>query len=200
MNATFDITDLLGIVWKHVWVVILAIVLGVAGVFLLSRSPAEADYETNTEILIFPTRQNNINFATMQDILLSKAVLNPAIKDYQPSDNSAKPTYTDLSKSVVASNTGGSQVISFATTDSSKANALALADSIAKSYMKQVKKDLPVRSVRLLTKPTVSTTEAPSLSKKKTILFGGGAGLFLGLVLAFAIEATQRLHKSNKKK
>jgi capsular polysaccharide biosynthesis protein len=199
MKSTFEINDLFKIIWKHIWVVILAIIVCIGGVFLLSKAPAEADYETNTEILVFPTRQNNINYATMQDMLLSKAVLGKAIKQYEPTNNEKKPTFDELTKTVVPANTGGSQVISFSTTDSNKTNALRLARSIAKVYMKQVKAQLPVHSVSMITKPTVSTKAAPSLSKKKTIVFGGGAGLFLGLILAFVIEATQRLRAAKKK-
>lgn len=195
MKSTFEINDLFRVIWKHAWIVIISIIAGTSGALLLSRTPIERNYETNTQILVFPASQNNINYATMQDLLLSKLVLGKAIKNYEPVNDAKKPNYSTLARSVITKNTGGSQAISFATKDPSKRNALGLAKSIADAYMKEAKATLPVRNVVLLTKPTINDTKAPSLSVKKTLVFGGGAGLFLGMVLAFVVEATQRLHK-----
>lgn len=202
MKSTFDIYDLFKIIWKHAWVVVASIAVCLIGLYIYNGRPTEAQYQADTQILVYPTTQNSINFATMSDLVQSKDVVSKAIKNYKSktaSDESDDLKYSDMKELLTVTGNGNSQAITISINQDSKRDTLLLSKVVADAFVAKAKKVLPVRSVSIISAPTLKAQEFTSISTRKLIVFGIGGGLFLGVVLAFVIEVTERLRKKSAK-
>lgn len=202
MKATFDIYDLFKIIWKHAWVVVASVVVCLGGLFIYNGRPTDTQYQADTQILVYPTTQNSINFATMSDLVQSKGVINKAIKTYKheaTGDTDSDVKYSDMKELLTTTGNGNSQVITISINQDSKRDTKLLSKAVADSFIDKAKKVLPVHIASIISAPTLKAAEFTSISTRKLVVFGVGGGLFLGIVLAFVIEVTEQLRKRSSK-
>lgn len=146
MKSTFSFYDIYKVILKHVWVVIISIIVCLGGLLVLSRTPVESQYQADTQVLVYPTKQNFINFATLADVVRSKDVLKRTMSKYNKTVDREKLKYSEFRDMVSTSGNGGSQVITISVAESTGKSAKKISRYLSESFVKVVKENLPVRS------------------------------------------------------
>ncbi len=209
MNKKFMLKDFMGILVKHWWVFLVSIIFCFAGLFLLNSKDAkteEMQFQTSTQVLVYPTKQNTISMATLSDVVKSKDVLSNPLKKYNHKFNGESLKYLELKKKLMTTGSGDSQVITIVVSDNTEEKSKYLVTEISKQFVKDVKNLFPVQKVSIISRATLlegnnsqeSMKAAKKLSTKKLVVFAIAAGLILGIVLSFTIEIAIIFLKKNK--
>lgn len=181
---------------------ILGFVLSLGVVFVF----VEPKYSSNVDILVNQKTNNaQVQYATQQadlqaintykDVLTKPIILTPVLKEIKRVDN-YQGNLSDLAKSIKVTNQTNSQVITVTVTDKNAYVAADVANIIGKVFTRKVKKMMQVDNVTIVSNAKVSTKPV-SPNKKIFALAGVVLGLFIGIVIAFIKEFTDKTVKDS---
>lgn len=193
-----DREDLLRVIvhrWKIVLLVLIAVELG-TGLYVMK---AQRVYQATATAFIHPVAADGTTQVsqevqvlaystftqTFTSLAQSRSLLNRAARQTNV-DRSGLTSYT-----VVPTALPGSTVIQLAVQGPDPATAAVLANQLVKDLEAVSKKYYPVYAVSQLDRAVASSTPV-SPRTSKDLLYGGAAGLILGLVLAALLGAWAR--------
>lgn len=172
--------------------------LGIVFVFI------EPKYSSNVDILVNQKTNNaQVQYATQQadlqaintykDVLTKPIILTPVLKEIKRTDN-YQGSLSDLAKSIKVTNQTNSQVVTVTVTDKNAYVAADVANIIGKVFTRKVKKMMQVDNVTIVSNAKVSTKPV-SPNKKLFALVGAVTGLFVGIIVLFIKEFTDKTVK-----
>lgn len=181
---------------------ILGFVLSLGTVFAF----VEPKYSSNVDILVNQkTNNEQVQYATQQadlqaintykDILTKPIILTPVLKEIKRTDN-YQGNLSNLAKSIKVTNQTNSQVITVTVTDKNAYVAADVANIIGKVFTRKVKKMMQVDNVTIVSNAKVSTKPV-SPNKKLFALVGAITGLFVGIIVLFIKEFTDKTVKDS---
>lgn len=200
MNTKLTLNDLIKIILRHLWVVIILMIVG-TGASLVLQPSESSSHTVMTQLIVSPKARYDISTATISDLIKSKKVLGVAVTEYNKGVESAadKVTYADLYDSLLVEVNGNSRMVTITAEEGSVKDAKRLVSGIAERAKIVADTDLPSWKTVIVTKATTMDKTAEGFSKKKAVVLGAGVGLFLGILLTFVLEAFQVKSKKHQK-
>lgn len=181
---------------------ILGLIISLITVFLF----VEPKYNSSIDILVNQKENNaQVQYAAQQadlqvintykDVLTKPIILTSVLKEVKRTDN-YQGNLSTLENSVKVSNQTNSQVITVSVTDKNAYVAADVANTIGKVFAKKVKKMMQVDNVTIVSNAKVSTKPV-SPNKKLFALVGAVTGLFVGIIVLFIKEFTDKTVKDS---
>lgn len=185
MDSTLDLSKLLHILKKNLWVLIglpiLFLVISAIITFLLMTSK----YQATTQILVNPKQTNdnmlqqNVQGTLQQVNTYAEIVTSPRILDKSAKKLDKKYTTEELEEKVNVESSAESQVIKVHVTDKDKGESEKIANTIAKEYRDEMPDIMNVDNVTILSD---ADNTAEKVSPKSVLNLV--VALFLGLIIA----------------
>ncbi|MDT0672416.1 YveK family protein [Staphylococcus chromogenes] len=185
MDSTLDLSKLLHILKKNLWVLIglpiLFLVISAIITFLLMTPK----YQATTQILVNPKQTNdnmlqqNVQGTLQQVNTYAEIVTSPRILDKSAKKLDKKYTAEELEEKVNVESSAESQVIKVHVTDKDKGESEKIANTIAKEYRDEMPDIMNVDNVTILSDAD-NTAEKVSPKSVLNIV----VALFLGLIIA----------------
>ena len=205
-NEYIDLNELINVIKKR-WVeVILWTILGSLISLAVSIFIISPKYSSSIDILVNQKNDNtavqyNVQQADLQvintykDILTKPVVLTPVLQEIKKNDN-YQGNLSTLSKSIKISNQANSQVITVNVTDDNAYVAADIANAVGKVFSKKIKKMMQVNNVTIVSNAKVNTTPV-SPNKGKNVFLGAILGAFVGFMIIYFKELTDKTVKDN---
>lgn len=185
MDSTLDLSKLLHILKKNLWVLIglsiLFLVISAIITFLLMTPK----YQATTQILVNPKQTNdnmlqqNVQGTLQQVNTYAEIVTSPRILDKSAKKLDKKYTAEELEEKVTVESSAESQVIKVHVTDKDKGESEKIANTIAKEYRDEMPDIMNVDNVTILSD---ADNTAEKVSPKSVLNLV--VALFLGLIIA----------------
>ncbi|PTG90433.1 capsule biosynthesis protein CapA [Staphylococcus chromogenes] len=185
MDSTLDLSKLLHILKKNLWVLIglpiLFLVISAVITFLLMTPK----YQATTQILVNPKQTNdnmlqqNVQGTLQQVNTYAEIVTSPRILDKSAKKLDKKYTAEELEEKVNVESSAESQVIKVHVTDKDKGESEKIANTIAKEYRDEMPDIMNVDNVTILSD---ADNTAEKVSPKSVLNLV--VALFLGLIIA----------------
>lgn len=185
MDSTLDLSKLLHILKKNLWVLIglpiLFLVISAIITFLLMTPK----YQATTQILVNPKQTNdnmlqqNVQGTLQQVNTYAEIVTSPRILDKSAKKLDKKYTAEELEEKVTVESSAESQVIKVHVTDKDKRESEKIANTIAKEYRDEMPDIMNVDNVTILSD---ADNTAEKVSPKSVLNLV--VALFLGLIIA----------------
>ncbi|WP_369040995.1 YveK family protein [Staphylococcus chromogenes] len=185
MDSTLDLSKLLHILKKNLWVLIglpiLFLVISAIITFLLMTPK----YQATTQILVNPKQTNdnmlqqNVQGTLQQVNTYAEIVTSPRILDKSAKKLDKKYTTEELEEKVNVESSAESQVIKVHVTDKDKGESEKIANTIAKEYRDEMPDIMNVDNVTILSD---ADNTAEKVSPKSVLNLV--VALFLGLIIA----------------
>ena len=185
MDSTLDLSKLLHILKKNLWVLIglpiLFLVISAIITFLLMTPK----YQATTQILVNPKQTNdnmlqqNVQGTLQQVNTYAEIVTSPRILDKSAKKLDKKYTTEELEEKVNVESSAESQVIKVHVTDKDKGESEKIANTIAKEYRDEMPDIMNVDIVTILSD---ADNTAEKVSPKSVLNLV--VALFLGLIIA----------------
>ncbi|QDX00079.1 capsule biosynthesis protein CapA [Staphylococcus chromogenes] len=185
MDSTLDLSKLLHILKKNLWVLIglpiLFLVISAIITFLLMTPK----YQATTQILVNPKQTNdnmlqqNVQGTLQQVNTYAEIVTSPRILDKSAKKLDKNYTTEELEEKVNVESSAESQVIKVHVTDKDKGESEKIANTIAKEYRDEMPDIMNVDNVTILSD---ADNTAEKVSPKSVLNLV--VALFLGLIIA----------------
>ncbi|MGV3053710.1 YveK family protein [Staphylococcus chromogenes] len=185
MDSTLDLSKLLHILKKNLWVLIglpiLFLMISAIITFLLMTPK----YQATTQILVNPKQTNdnmlqqNVQGTLQQVNTYAEIVTSPRILDKSAKKLDKKYTAEELEEKVTVESSAESQVIKVHVTDKDKGESEKIANTIAKEYRDEMPDIMNVDNVTILSD---ADNTAEKVSPKSVLNLV--VALFLGLIIA----------------
>ncbi|MCD8903880.1 capsule biosynthesis protein CapA [Staphylococcus chromogenes] len=185
MDSTLDLSKLLHILKKNLWVLIglpiLFLVISAIITFLLMTPK----YQATTQILVNPKQTNdnmlqqNVQGTLQQVNTYAEIVTSPRILDKSAKKLDKKYTAEELEEKVNVESSAESQVIKVHVTDKNRGESEKIANTIAKEYRDEMPDIMNVDNVTILSD---ADNTAEKVSPKSVLNLV--VALFLGLIIA----------------
>lgn len=200
MEQVISIEDLFNMLKKHIKMIVVAAIIGLALAGVVTKFFMTPKYEASVDILVNrKTNDNNINqlsdqqadvnmINTYKDIITKSVTLKP-VRSQLKEELGYSISESKLSDKISVTNQQNSQVFSVTVNDSDAARAATTANMIAKTFKQQVKKILDVNNVTIIA--NAAKPKAPVSPRLKiNLVIGFVLGLFIGIGLALIRELT----------
>ncbi|MDU0481154.1 YveK family protein [Staphylococcus chromogenes] len=185
MDSTLDLSKLLHILKKNLWVLIglpiLFLVISAIITFLLMTPK----YQATTQILVNPKQTNdnmlqqNVQGTLQQVNTYAEIVTSPRILDKSAKKLDKKYTAEELEEKVTVESSAESQVIKVHVTDKDKGESEKIANTIAKEYRDEMPDIMNVDNVTILSDADNTAEKVSPTSVLNLVV-----ALFLGLIIA----------------
>lgn len=191
---------------KNIISIIIWSVVGICASIVLLVGFIEPKYSSTVDILVNQKASNEqVQYTTQQaalqaintykDIITKPIILTEVLSEVRKTDN-YQGNINTLMDSIRITNQTNSQVVSVTVTDKNAYVATDIANTIGKVFAKKVKKMMQIDNVTIVSKAKVNTKPV-SPNKKLCILAGFAIGLFVGVMIAFIKEITDKTIKDS---
>ena len=192
---------------KNIISIIIWSVVGICASIGLLVGFIEPKYSSTVDILVNQKASNEqVQYTTQQaalqaintykDIITKPIILTEVLSEVRKTDN-YQGNINTLMDSIRITNQTNSQVVSVTVTDKNAYVATDIANTIGKVFAKKVKKMMQIDNVTIVSKAKVNTKPV-SPNKKLCILAGFAIGLFVGVMIAFIKEITDKTIKDSR--
>lgn len=200
MEQTISIESLFRILRKNLRLIIITTVVGTLLAAIVTFFIMTPKYSASVDILVnrkqdnavtnqLSDQQADVNMInTYKDIITKSVTLEPVQKEVKQKLG-YDVSEAELKEMISVSNQQNSQVFSVSVEDTDAARSATIANIIAETFKKQVKKILAVNNVSIIAKAT-KPKSAISPRKSLNLAIGFALGLLIGLGLAFIRELT----------
>lgn len=183
-----DLKDLLSLLWRHIWVILLSALLG--GVILLAGTKLFIAPKYTATVSMYVYNNNNVENASVQDITLSQQLVNTYIVILK--SNSVlqrvsdqldwKYNTEDLRKAITASSIDSTEAFEVSVIDKDPKHAQKIANTIAKVAPSQIIRVAKVGAVEVIDYATLPIEPSSPKPLRNTVI-----GIFLGLFFSSGI-------------
>lgn len=197
-----DFSYIMHTIFKRFLIIFLFIILGL-GIAIFYNYGAPIIYESNTTLYVQPdVEKSEIDYEgiltnqkmikTYTEIIKSRKIINKVIKNLNLSSN-----YKSVYKMLSISSINDTEIITISVKNESPMMAKDIANETANVFIKEIKKTMEINNIKIIDKAIVGKDPV-----EPRILFncflGTGAGLFVGLLLAFLIESMDTKVKTHE--
>ncbi|MHC9537676.1 YveK family protein [Dellaglioa sp. BT-FLS60] len=206
MEETINIEQIFNILKKHLKLIGGITITGALLAFIVTIFFMTPKYDATVQILVNRTETDNNMAAayntqqadvqminTYKDIIQNKIVLDPVRKEIAKKDNFIG-TSDELKGQISISNEENSQVFSVTVQDTNAYRAADIANAVADTFKKKIKKMMKVNNVTIVA-DAIAKPDAVSPNKKMNVLIGLLLGAIIGIAIAFAIELLDKTIK-----
>ncbi|MGK4179983.1 YveK family protein [Lapidilactobacillus dextrinicus] len=200
MEQTISLESLFRVLRKNLRLIVISTIVGTVLAAIITFFIMTPKYSASVDILVnrkqdnavtnqLSDQQADVNMInTYKDIITKAVTLDPVRKEVNEKLGYNVST-AELKEMISVTNQQNSQVFSVSVTDTDAARSATVANIIAETFKKQVKKILDVNNVSIIAKAT-KPKAAVSPRKKLNIAIGLVIGLFFGVGLALLSELT----------
>lgn len=197
VDSEIDLKEIFLILKKRLWLIILITLLTVILTAIISYYFLTPVYEASTELLVNQSESNKETIYSYTDIQTDLKLMNTynviinshRIIDEVISKYDINLTYSQLIGRINVSTVKDSQVISINVTDTDYSNAVLIANSIAKTFQKEIVNIMNVDNVQILTMAKSIDNPSPiKPSPKLNIAIAFVIGLLIGTMLSMLLE------------
>ncbi|MDI6600513.1 MAG: Wzz/FepE/Etk N-terminal domain-containing protein [Thermoanaerobacteraceae bacterium] len=206
MEEEISLKDIIGVLRKRLWLIVLITALSVAVSGIVSYFLIEPTYESYTTLMVGKPRQNYVDpnapvsyqevqtnrllVPTYRELARSRTVLESVIKD-----QGLNITTEQLRDKVDVSLVGDTEIIQIKVTDKNPILAATLANAIADSFMSQVVSIMKVENVQVIDR-ALPESEPVSPKPLLNMAIAFLLGMMISVFLAFVIEYMDNTFKS----
>lgn len=207
MEETINIEQIFNILKKHLKLIGGLTIFGAIFALFVTTFFMTPKYDATVQILVnrtettsnvgaaYNTQQADVQMInTYKDIIQNKIVMDPVRREIAKKDNFIG-TSDDLKKQISISNAENSQVFSVTVQDTNAYRAADIANSVADTFKKKIKKMMKVSNVTIVAE-AVAKPNSVSPNKKLNTLIGLLLGIIIGVGIAFMIELFDKTVKS----
>ncbi|WP_462410957.1 YveK family protein [Neobacillus sp. Marseille-QA0830] len=195
MDGSTYISDLIKLLKKYLWLIILlGVIGGVFGKISASKGPAPT-YEASALVLIKPqfTQTNTIiNQADETNRFLNTAqtlVNTPVVLKTVKKDLNLKENTKELAGKVKTSIENGSEILRITVDDSNSTKATNVVNKTADVFQNEIKKYLDVKSVQVVEKAIKGQeSEIMQTRPNANMIMGIVIGLLIGVILSLGLN------------
>ncbi|MGX7328542.1 YveK family protein [Enterococcus bulliens] len=206
MEQVYSTKQLLTVFGKHIKLIIIFGLLGIAVSAILTFFVITPKYSSQAQLVVtLPQTENtNVNdvnsnlqmINTYKDFIVSDLVLNQ-VEDRLKSDYKMKMNPEEIKASVSVSQNQNSQMFSIIAKSKSANEAAKIANTVANIFKENAKDVLNVDRITIISSATTDTTPV-SPNNKLFITLGLLIGLLLGLGLSIVVELMDRTVKDSQ--
>jgi len=190
-----DLLELLHIIRKRLWVIVLITVMAVAVSGVLSFFFLDKIYETSTTLMVSKAQNENVNVLQYNDVLLNQKLVK-TYSEIAKSDRvldkvidklELEATAEDLRKKVAVNSVQDTEIIRISVEDPDPQYATDLANAIAVVFMGEVADIMKMDNVQLID-PAKVPDEPVKPRPVLNMAIAGLLGLMVSLGVIFLIE------------
>ncbi|WP_339060534.1 Wzz/FepE/Etk N-terminal domain-containing protein [Tepidibacillus marianensis] len=168
-EVTIDLRELLQILKKRIFLIIIVTLLATLASAILSYFVLIPTYEASTEILVNRTETDANTFYSTNDIQTNLKLIetynviikSPRIIDMVISKYNLSLTSEELTQKISVNAVKDSQVMSIVVTDPSQSEAAKIANAVADTFQQEIVKIMRVDNVQVLTNAKVLENPKP---------------------------------------
>ena len=196
MNEELDLTSIMAVIKKWMFLIIIFMILGLAAAFLYN-STATLKYQSKTTLYVEPSVSsagvdyqgiltNQKMVQTYAEIIKSRRVINKVIENLN-----LNLTYEELMEELSLSSATDTQIITVAIKDSSAVRASNIANEIAKVLIKDLKENMKITNIKVIDE-AIENDKAVEPRTTINMLVGLTGGMMVSLLLVFLFEASDK--------
>ena len=202
-ETEFDFNNILSIVGKRILLILFFLILGLGGAFFYCSSASEK-FQSSTTLYAKPQMMNTgeINYndilssqklvKTYSQIIKSQKIVGQVIQNLK-----LKMSYSEIISGLQVSSVNDTEIISIVVTTEDSALSRDIANELARVFIAEIKEMMTLDNVSIIDEATENKNPvAPSYTKM--LILGGGAGLCIGLFLAFLLESMNEKIKNHE--
>ena len=197
-ETTIDLRELLEILRKRVWIVVIVTMLATVASGVISFFVLTPIYESSTQLLVNKSEnKNELMLPTANDIQANLRLIDtynviiksPRILEKAITNMDLDMTASQLSAKVNVSAVRDSQVMSITVTDPDPAVAVKIANGIAATFQQEIKTIMSVDNVQILAEAKVPAFPSPVKPKPYlNIAIAFVVGLMASIGIVFLLE------------
>lgn len=197
-DKKFSIESASRVIFKYFWVVLLTMIIGIGGAFVLRPGEGQPQLAT-AQVMVSPDKDFDISNGTLVDLVKTDEVLGEAIREYNKSvkKSSDRLEYNNLFNSLEVAVTGSSRIVTISAKEGDADDPVRLVNIIATKMEKVSSEQLPVYKVKIVSQASLVSTGA-GFGLKKAIVIGAVLGLMVGIILAFILNFMRMSKKKDK--
>lgn len=189
----FDFSYIFSTIGKWFFLILLFAILGFS-VAIFYNYGAPILFQSETSLYVEPpVSSNQINYdgilsnqkmvKTYTQIIKSRKILTKVMEQSEK-----KYTMDELQNMLEVASVNDTEIITIKVTSEYKEEARDLANTIALVFIEEIKETMQITNIRVIDEAIINSEP---VSPKTTLncIIGGGAGFFVGLLLAFIIES-----------
>lgn len=205
-NDVIDLVDLARFLLRHILVIIICAVIGVAVGFIYHDIILDKSYHADASIFIANTdtvvtvsdlQVSSELTVDYQKILESRATLKSVIEDQK-----LNMDYYQLRSIMTVSNDTGSHILTIGVTTSDPELSKNIANSILNIGMQRIRNVVPGSELTIVDSSEAEYVKEVTVSRKKCIMMGGMAGFVLAagvLIILYLMDSTLKDEEDLKK-
>ncbi len=194
MRHTTEVGEVIKVLEKRKWIVIIAsilfMILGIIYSFFIATPVYRADTtlivsgseRSKSDIDISTVSVNQMIAVTYGEIVKSRAVLEPVIAELKLDTN-----YEDFLEHVSAGAVGSTEILRISVKDESKQDAVLIADKITEVFIKEASRILKVDNTEVIDY-AAATEHKVNKSALIIIIIATIAGSVMGMMLALVVD------------
>ncbi|HVI41249.1 MAG TPA: Wzz/FepE/Etk N-terminal domain-containing protein [Anaerovoracaceae bacterium] len=195
LELEFTLSEIISIIIKRIWIIVLCIILGTAGTFTVTKCLIHEKYTASVSMYVAPNSGNADLFASLNELNYAQKVVNTYIEILKTDNfmssvakaSSLGYSVGELKKMVEMSPLNDTEIFKVKVTTTDPKKSLLLANTIARLAPEKIIEIKDADAVRVVDPATLP--EYPSSPNVLlNIAIGFALGFIIGIMAAFIIE------------
>ncbi len=199
MEETIELRELLGIVLKRKWLIIIITLLSIVLGTVYSLYLVTPEYQSSTTLMVNGSKGLNagdiaasfdlgsINLSQKLVVTYSEIVKSRIVLEQVISQLGLDYTYTELLRMTSAQQVGSTEILKISVTNVDPVMASDIANTISSVFIKEVMRILKVNNVEIID-AAIPMYKAINMRTTLNIAISAVLGVMLGVFLAFMLE------------
>lgn len=196
-EETIELREIIRVLRKRIWIIVIITMIAAATSGIISVYFMTPIYKASTQLLVNNSKDNSINSLTSSDLQLSlnlistymEVIKSPRILDLAAKELGMTMSSAQLGKKIDVSTVKQSQIISITVHDPNQHTAAQIANTIAKTFQREVPGIMQVDNVQILAEAQLESAPTPVKPRPAlNIAIAFVVGLMTSIGLIFLIE------------
>lgn len=191
----YSLSEIVEILLKRVWIIVLCLILGTVGTFLVTKFVISEEYTATVSMYVAPNKDNVDVLASLNELNYAQEVVNTYIEilktnNFMRSVSQASNlgySVKELQEMVEMSAVNGTEIFQVQVTSNDPKESLKLANTFARLAPQKIIEIKDADAVRVVDPATLPLEpSAPNVLMNTAI--GFAIGLIAGMMIAFVLE------------
>ena len=201
----YSLSEIFSILITRIWIIVLCIVLGTAGTFLITKYVIQEEYTASVSMYVAPNTGNVDLLASLNELNYAQEVVNTYIEILKTDiflnsvskTSGYKYTANELNKMIIMKAVNNTEIFEVQVTTNDPGQSLAIANTISQLAPQKIIEIKDADAVRVVDPATLPTgPSAPNVLMNTAI--GLILGLMLGVMIAFVLSILDKRIKDEE--